>query len=168
LKNLLKNIPTYQPQIGDFGVVRTKGIVGRLIQIFTVSRWNHAFVYVGTNTIVEATPRGVKLSPISNYENIAWSQHDSLSEDTRAKIADHAKKQVGKPYNFLLIGNILLRIIGLKLLANTRLMYKLAKSNSYICSELVSESYKEAGVNYFNMPPNLVTPGDLAELLVYL
>ena len=157
----------YIPQKGDYGVVKTNGIIARLIQLFTVSRWNHAFIYAGNSLIIEANPKGVEFSPLSKYPKIAWNRHEDITPSQRDFIVSYARIQFGKPYNFILIGNILLRVVGLKMLARTRLMMKLAQTNSYICSELVAESYHKAGVELSPKACDLVTPGELAERLIY-
>ena len=159
---------SYEPRIGDYGVVRSNGIFARLIQIGTVSRWNHAFIYVGNGQIVEANPRGVALSPATKYKTIAWNRHEDLDTKERYIIVEHAMAQVGKPYNFFVIANLALRILGLKVLANTKLLYKMAQGEGYICSELAAECYKVAGADLFTKAPDLVTPGDLTERLVYM
>jgi len=156
-----------EPRVGSYGVVKSTGIFARLIQIGTISRWNHAFIYIGDGKIVEANPRGVEVSPLSKYSLVAWNKHESMTDWEGKAVADYALKQVGKPYNFLLIGNLLLRIIFLKALARTHLLYKMAQNDGYICSELVAESYAEAGLHIADKAPDLVTPGDLAERLVY-
>jgi uncharacterized protein YycO len=159
---------SYDPRIGDYGVVRSNGIFARLIQIGTVSRWNHAFVYIGDGQIIEANPRGIEVSSVFKYPLIAWNQHEELDAKERHIIVEHAKAQIGKPYNFLVIANLALRILGLKVLANTKLLYKMAQKDGYICSELVAECYKVAGADTSIKAPDLVTPGDLAERLVYM
>jgi uncharacterized protein YycO len=157
----------YEPILGDFGIIKSRGIAARLIQIGTVSRWNHAFIYIGEGRIIEAKPTGVVLSHVTDYPKIAWNKHEGLNYTQRLAIVGHAYNQVGKPYNFLVIGNIALRILGLRILANTKLMYNLAQKNGYICSELVAESYAVAGVPLSDKASDLVTPGDLAERLIY-
>ena len=158
----------YEPRIGDYGVIRSTGLFARLIQVGTLSRWNHAFIYVGNGLIVEANPKGVQLSPISKYDLIAWNQHEELTNKERLIIVNFALDQVGQPYNFIVIGNIALRILGLKILAKTELMYHWAqKTKGYICSELVAEAYEAIGDNLCKKDADLITPGDLAERLVY-
>jgi len=157
----------YRPRIGDYGVVKTSGWVGKLIRLGTASRWNHAFIYIGNGQIVEANPTGVEISPVAKYPIIAWNKHEDLNNDQRDAVVAYAKTTVGKPYAFLVIGNIVLRILGLKILANTKILRKLAQQPGYICSELVAESYNSIGIKLYNKPLDLVTPGDLAERLIY-
>jgi hypothetical protein len=157
----------YEPRIGDYGVVKTNGFFGKLIRVGTLSRWNHAFIYIGDGLIVEATPLGVVISKDSKYEVIGWNQHEGLTEAQRKLIATEAKRLVGKGYGFLDIANLVLRILGLKILASTTLLEKMAQRYGVICSELVALSYDAAKIELCNKPANIVTPGDLAERLIY-
>lgn len=157
----------YVPCPGDFGVVKTDGIIGRLIRIGTASRWNHAFIYVGEGIIVEANPTGVAISPVTKYPHIAWNQHDTLSKKVRDKIVESAYAEVGKPYAFLDIASLILRILGLRFIRPNVIWNKLSRQNSWFCSELVSYCYRTSGLTLVNKKDDLVTPGDLAERLVY-
>ena len=157
---------SYEPRRGDYGVVKTNGIIGRLIRLGTTSRWNHAFIYMGDGMIVEANPTGVALSPASKYPKIAWNQHEDLSKSQREAIAVKALDQVGKAYDFIDILSLFLRIFGLKL-PIYKLFKMLSKRQSWFCSELVSACYREADMKLLPHPDYLITPGDLAERLVY-
>jgi hypothetical protein len=157
---------SYQPQPGDYGIVKTNGIIGRLIRIGTTSRWNHAFIYVGEGVIVEANPTGVALSPVAKYPRIAWNHHEELTDEQRKIIVDTAVDQVGLPYDFMDIVALLLRIFGLKV-PIYKLFKVLARRKSWFCSELVTHCYNKANLKLINSPEYLVTPGDLAERLVY-
>jgi hypothetical protein len=132
-----------------------------------VSRWNHAFIYIGDGLIVQANPTGVAIGNVSQYPVIGWNQHEEITDDQRALIVEAAKKLVDRPYGFLDITNLALRILGLKMLANTTLLEKMAERYGVICSELVALSYDAAKVGLCNKPANIVTPGDLAERLIY-
>ena len=158
---------SYTPRPGDYGVVKTNGIVAKLIRLGTLSRWNHAVICIEDDLIVEARPVGVSFGKASSYEHIAWNQHEyGLDDDQRKVIADFAVTQIGKPYGFLDILTIFLRIVGLRI-PPVKLWNQLSKRQGYICSELVAEAYDKAGFTLINKPVNLVTPGDLAERLIY-
>lgn len=158
----------YEPKIGDYGVVKTNGWIGFLIRIGTQSRWNHTFIYIGDGKIVEANPTGIAITPTSAYPNIAWNRHEELSDEKRELIRQHALDLVGKPYGFLDIAVIVFRIFGLDLFGTRKFWDRIvSKNNGYICSELVSEAYEVAGFKLINKPNHLVTPGDLAERLIY-
>ena len=156
----------YTPRPGDYGVVKTNGIIGRLIRIGTTSRWNHAFIYIGGGVLVEARPTGVTLNRVDQYTAYAFNQHEDITQEQRDHIVDHAMAQVGKPYGFIDITVIFLRIFGLKI-PNLKIWNKLSKKKGFICSELVAESYRKAGFVLINKPDGIVTPGDLAERLIY-
>jgi uncharacterized protein YycO len=156
----------YQPRLGDYGVVKTKGFFGKLIRIGTQSRWNHCFIYIGNDLIVEANPTGVAVSPVTKYPLIAWNQHEVLSYEDRETIASHAKWLVGRPYSFFTIAGMALRILGFKFFSD-RLLAAIAKHDGYICSELVAECYRTSGNVVVNEKDYLVNPGDLAERLIY-
>ena len=123
----------YEPRIGDYGVVRTGGFFGKLIRLGTVSRWNHAFIYIGDGKIVGADPTGVAVSNLSNYPLVAWNQHEELSEEQRAKIVQHAQAAVGRPYNFGIIAMLALRALGVKIFPK-KFMHYLANHAGYILS----------------------------------
>ena len=156
----------YTPQLGDYGVVKTKGFFGKLIRLGTLSRWNHCFIYIGNDLIVEANPTGVAVSPVSKYQLIAWNQHEVLSYEERETIASHAKWLVGRPYSFFTIAGMVLRILGFKFFSD-KLLAAIAKHDGYICSELVAECYRTGGYVVVNEKDYLVNPGDLAERLIY-
>jgi len=160
---------SYTPAIGDYAVVRTNGVFGKLIRIGTLSRWNHVIVYVGDGWIVEANPKGVQLRPLSEYDgmSLAWNQHENLTPEHRAAIAANARALVGKEYSFATIFILALRILGLKILSNFAVLRYLAKKEGYICSELVVTCYDKAGISISDKPDYLTTPGDLAERLMY-
>jgi cell wall-associated NlpC family hydrolase len=157
----------YEPRIGDFGVIRSTGLAARAIQLGTISRWNHAFIYIGEGKIIEATPsKGLIISDVSKYKNIAWNKHQELTDAQRQKIVDKARSFLGTTYGFLDILVLALRILGLKILSGT-FVEKLAVRQGIICSELEAICYAEAGIQLVNKPEYLVTPGDLAEYLIY-
>jgi len=158
---------SYTPRPGDYGVVKTNGLVGFLIRVGTMSRWNHAFICVDDNLIVEARPIGATLSPVSKYPRAAYNQHENISDEQREKIIDFAVKAVGTPYGFIDILVIFLRILGLRFGSKTRLMSWLGNKDGLICSELVAKAYETADFKLINEPSYIVTPGDLAERLIY-
>lgn len=157
---------SYEPHLGDYFVVKTKGFFGRLIRLGTDSGFNHAGIYIGNGKIVEANPKGVQISDVSKYDLPAWNKHEGLSAKQRVQIAIYAESLVGDPYSFWDIARLALRIIGLRLFADTRLMRYLVSKPEYICSELVAESYEKAGVRMYEAPAD-VTPAFLALRIIY-
>jgi len=156
---------SYEPRIGDYGVVRTGGFFGKLIRLGTISRWNHAFIYVGNGKIVEANPTGVALSNLNDYPLVAWNQHEELFAEQRNAIVYHANLAIGRPYNFGIIIMLAFRALGVKIFPKKFLHY-LANHAGYICSELVAECYQKAGFPVCSNP-DVCNPGDLAERLIW-
>lgn len=166
--------PLPPPLPGDFAVVRMAGRVGRLIRI---GQWlngdgfadfEHAFVYVGDDELVEAQPGGVELRPASTYDHrpILWSTgRFDLSEEQRAAVVAAARGYLGVPYSvadyFALAAHRFHLPIG------PLIKGYVADSRHMICSQLVDQCYRDAGVQLFTDGrwPGYVTPADLANLL---
>ena len=161
----------YTPVMGDLGIVKSNGLPARLIQVGTLSRWNHVFIYVGNGMIIEAKPHGIVLSPLSDYASakIVWNKHQvwNNEEVDRAFIVAEAHKLLDLPYNWTNIVRIVFRTLGLKILANTKIMQKLAKKDGYICSEMAEELYAKSGNPLLAKDPGETTPGDLIEAVIY-
>jgi len=151
--------------MGDYGVIKTHGFFGWLIRLGTFSRWNHAVIYIGNGEVVSADPSGVKIDPVTNWNNIAWNQHEELDDNQRMMIVNAAREAVGQPYSFITILDIAFRILGLKILSE-KILDRLARNTGYICSELVAECYRKGGL-VIAKRDFLASPGDLAERLIY-
>lgn len=156
-------------RVGQFGVVRTKGLAGWAIRLGTRSQVNHAFIYVGGGEIVEAQPGGARVSKASKYPDAIWSHFD-LGQWPRIKVAaralafTHANDGKGVPYNFLDIVVLTLLSLGIRW---GWLQKRAQSSRTLICSQLVDRAYAEAGIHLYDdgRPDGLVTPGDLLMLL---
>lgn len=166
------------PQTGDYGCIKivwlhkklfgrnilVPNLFGYLIRLFTFSRYDHAFVYVGNGKIVEAQPRGAILSEISKYngDSMIWSQ-DSLTASQGNTIADKALSLRGIPYGFLDIVYLGLATIGFKF---QWLLNKVEREDRLICSQLVALCGESAGIDTWlcgKANACLVTPANLAQ-----
>lgn len=157
------------PARGTLFVVRTNGFVGKMIRLFTRSRWNHAGVNLGDGVTVEAQPRGVAVDHVHVGQvnlNVLAQKIVELAPDGMDRldrIAAEAHALVGKPYNFLAIAAIALSTLDLDL----KLLDQYANSDGGdICSQLADVACMSAGVHLFNdgRLPAMVNPGDLEEL----
>jgi len=158
---------------GDFGLVRMEGHVGRMIR---VGQWlngdgfadfEHAFVYVGDNRIVEAQPGGARETGLADYDGrpIAWSTGKvPVTDEQRAAIVDAAYSYLGVPYSFADYVSLTLARFHLRLPFVRRYV---AATGHMICSQLVDQCYQDAGVHLFadRRWPGDVTPGDLYRLI---
>jgi hypothetical protein len=126
----------------------------------------HAFVCVGDH-VVEAMPGGALLTPLDTYRgrgDVAWSRYP-LTDAQRVVIVGRAVSLIGTPYSFLDYLAIALDHWGIR---PKRLRRYVASSGHLICSALVDDCYRAAGVHLFADGRDVgdVTPGDLARLLL--
>lgn len=159
---------TYEPQLGDYGCVQTNGLIGFLIQLGTVTKYNHAFIYIGDGKIIEATPkRGVIISPVTNYKNIAWNQHEPKTDEQRKALVNEALKYAGRKYSFLSF-----LIDGLEILhirVPKRLKDRASSADHVDCSGMVTRVYRACGFTVDSMLQAFaVKPSDLIYRLLYI
>jgi uncharacterized protein YycO len=166
------------PVAGDFGLVSISGNVGFLIRLGQwingdgFANYEHAFVYIGTDQIVEAEPGGARIAQLSEYDGreILWSTDLlPLTDDDRNKIIKTAVGFVGTPYSFLDYFLIALYRCSIKLPGVAK---RVEDTGHLICSQLVAESDAEAGIKLTPestwYPPYLITPGKLRKYLLSL
>lgn len=159
-----------EPMPGDFFVTTTSG--SRLDRFFawcirwgTESSVNHAGIYIGNGQIVEAV-RGVVRGVESEYPDAIWSTGFGMLDAERAKVIDAANSYVGRKYNYL---DILAIGLAQKRFGSSAArvskwwwVKRVTNSKAMICSELVTDAYRAAGINLFpGVPAGLVSPGDL-------
>jgi len=161
---------TNTPQPGDFGLSRIGGVVGWWIalgQLLTgdASRYTHAFVVLDDNTVIEAMPGGAVITPLAEYKGKAVYSRIDLTPDQRFAIVSEARKLVGVPYSFLDYLALALAHFGIR---PKKLREYIKTKGHMICSQLVDEVYRRAGITMFDDDrlPQDVTPGDLANYLI--
>lgn len=159
------------PQLGDFALTRVHGFTGAFIRagqrlIGDGAPVQHAYIYAGGGQIVQAMPGGAELKPLEEAnEPVMWSTgRVPLTPLQRMQICYEARELVGTPYSFLDYASIAL--------AHYRIRPRwvrdyVASTGHLICSQLVDEVYRRAGVDLFedDRIPGDVTPGDLWWLL---
>ncbi|MET9959301.1 hypothetical protein ABZ128_09465 [Streptomyces sp. NPDC006326] len=159
------------PFLGDFALTKIRGVAGAFVG---AGQWlvgdgapvHHAFVYVGAGQVVQAMPGGAELIPLEEASPVvAWSTgRIPLTTDQRFGIRDEARSLVGTPYSFLDYASI----AAARFHVRPRLVRDFVASTGHmICSQLVDEVYKRAGVHLFDdgRLPGDVTPGDLWRLV---
>lgn len=159
------------PQVGDFALTKIRGITGRAISagqylIGDAAPVQHAMIYVGRGDIVQAMPGGAELIPLEEASPVvAWSTgHVDLDWAQRAALTWHALALVGTPYSFLDFASLALERFHVR----PRWVRDYVQSTGHlICSQLVDEVYRRAGVPLFDdgRIPGDVTPGDLWRLI---
>ena len=145
-----------------------------LIHLTTRSRYNHAALDIGDGLMVEATNRGVVVSPIESADEITtipvdptFFGYDVLrawcgvpcgncygdGNDLEEVLAWGAAR-VGNRY-----GYVTAFFCGLR---NLFPGWSIVQDKAFICSQLVSEALERAGHD-FGKSTEKVSPGDLAE-----
>jgi hypothetical protein len=150
--------------VGQFGVVRTNGIVAWGIRLGTRSQVNHAFLVLDDNgTIIEAEPQGARLSHLSHYPDAVMS-HLELTPEQQQHVVAAGRALRDTPYNWLDIVGLGLLSLGLRW---RWLQTRAQSSKTLICSQLVDRVYDLAGIHLYDdgRPDGEVTPGDLLTLL---
>jgi cell wall-associated NlpC family hydrolase len=160
------------PLPGTIGLVRVPGLAGLFITlgqllIGDTSRYTHAFIALGDGTLIESMPRGARIAPLSTWpaDRVAYGWMVPLTDDQRARVVAEARALEGTPYGFLDYVALGLARFG----ARPRwLRRRVTSSGRMICSQLVDEAYRRAGVTLFpdGRLAQDVTPGDLANLFI--
>lgn len=168
-----------EPLPGDYFVTATAGrlidrIAARLIRFGTDSAVNHAGLYVGDGTIVEAVGR-VRYNDISAYPDAIWSTgrlpaHLTPNDDQRRLIVNKAHDLIGRKYSWLDIIAIGLAQRRLGRIVNSKTWWarRVSADGRYICSQAVDVEYQAGGIQFFDdgRLPGLVSPQDLDALLL--
>ena len=125
------------------------------------AQWQHAAVYMGESTLLEATRLGVRYGSVYDYVGkyaLRVRRDRSLTGNERWRIAMQAGFRLRKSYDFSAIAGLLrLSLSG---------FWKAAKPigslphQSVICSQLYADAY--TSVTGFVLAPPLVTPAALS------
>lgn len=169
-----------EPALGSYACVRipflkkslfghtflVPNVFGYAIRIFTRSSYDHAFIYIGNGQIIEAQPKGARISELAEYDGdgLLWST-DTLTDDQRAQIVISAKHLLNTSYGFLDIVYLGLASLGIRF---NWLLKRVENEQRLICSQLVALSGRLAGVDAWLCGKEnacLVTPADLANRL---
>jgi len=157
---------TYAP--GTIGLSRISGAVGVFVrwgQWLTGdgSPWTHAFVVLDDAWVIEAAPGGIRMVEVGSYESRAAFLPDwpVLSADQQQQLVQEARKMLGAQYGWMQYPALALLALGLK---PYFLRHYVARSDRYICSQLVDELHRRVGSQLFDDGRESmdVTPGDLA------
>jgi hypothetical protein len=167
---------SYVPLPGDIGLTSISGWAGRGIRVGQwlvgdgFSRYEHAFVYVGSQKIIEAEPGGALLSDLKRYDpsRVMWLRcpQQYRLDVTRAALGygpDPATGRKGVGYSWLdyaAIGERRFHVPTPGLEAYIR------SSGHMICSQLADRSAMDGGWHLFEDGrwEGDVTPGDLWKL----
>lgn len=144
----------FQP--GDIIVVKSNTIIGRIIRKVTNSWASHVAVYIGNGFVFEARPGGARAVPVSLYEGSKWEYRVfrmRVSQPQKEAFINRLIQKSGRGYDY---GQIL--SLALKHMFDIDL--KAQNKQLAICSELVYEAAKEAGIPVPETPQKYIVPGD--------
>lgn len=178
------------PPPGSFGLSRIGGTLGTAVHIGQAllgdsSIFTHAFVVLDKGEIIQAEPRGARILPLETYlgrPNVAFcdapilnrvaelgrrrtTKYAGWTTDTehelRVRIVHHARALEGTPYSFLDYLALAAERVGI---TPTPILRRMEQTKEMICSQLVDEVYRRAGIHLFTdgRRSQSVTPGDLA------
>lgn len=162
---------TYMPQPGDFALTKIKGLTGKAVAagqflIGDAAPVQHAYIYVGGGYVVQAMPGGAERILLDDAAvPIVWSTGTvALTDAQRMTMVCGALSLVGTPYSYLDYVSLGLAHFRVR---PAWVRDAVASSGHMICSQLVDEVYRRAGVHLFTdgRLPGDVTPGDLYKVL---
>jgi len=184
---------TRHPMPGDYFVTSDGpqqpslrgSLYANIIQWVTDSPYNHAGICLSGASVVEAAPGGVRIAPIEPYlgSNTLWSTGLPLPgcpyplDPFRASmVRDAAVSVLRTPYGWtdvLVIGlaqkkaGSWNRLHPGPLAGQPWWVRRLARTDRFICSQLVDWAFLQAGVHLFSdgRASQFCSPGDLGRLL---
>lgn len=143
-------------EVGDIIVVHSNTVIGRVIRWVTNSWASHVAVYIGEGFVFEARPGGARTVPLSFYVGKKWefrSYRLNVDREMKEKFIHHLIQKTGVGYDYGQILSIAAhRLFNLELKAQNR---QLA-----ICSEIIYQSAREAGIPVPAIPQAYITPND--------
>lgn len=149
------------------GLTTISGEVGRLIRFgqwlngegFAV--WEHAFVYLPDNQILEAEPGGAVIRTM-HYDNVYWCEniYELLQPTLVTELNQVAADLKGTPYSFLDYASLSAHRLHIPV---PGLRHYIQTSKHEICSQLSDDFYWRLGTQIFtdNRWPGDVTPASL-------
>jgi hypothetical protein len=161
-----------RPQPGDIGLTQISGTAGRLIRLGQwlngngFADYQHAFLVLPDDRLLEAEPGGARIRPLSSYDDrsVLYVCPPEYPPAMRKDVCAAAERYVGVPYSFLDYAAIAVHRIHLPVPGLRRYV---AATGHMICSQLVDRCYQDAGVHLFDDGrwSGYVTPGALHGLL---
>ena len=168
---------------GDILLSAANGIPSIGIRLLTLAPVSHASLYVGDQQIVEAVGQGVrtrKLDEVIGEEAVvAVFRHPELRSEHGDAIRRFAMQNVGKPYDH--VGIVLQapfslqrRLCELPLIPElvrnaclhgiATIQLGTASNDRFFCSQLVLESYRQAGLPLTQADPRWISPADIMHM----
>lgn len=137
-------------QAGDVLLVSDNLFFSRLVRLVQrhryperTARWNHVALVRDASTLIEATPTGVKETPLSHYANVETLLVNlHLSDTDAARALSFASSKLNQRYGWLSIVSVCLRL----LCGPDTLTFE--RQGTYTCSGLVGAALQQAGYRF--------------------
>jgi hypothetical protein len=159
---------TGKPQPGDYGCTPLNDADGPLIRLGQFLNGNgfrnyeHAFVWTGPDTIVEAEPGGAVEVPFHYDLGSCVISATPLTGTQRTAIVAAARSYIGTPYSFADYAALAAHRLHIPA---PGLRDYVADTGHMICSQLTDRAFCDAGVHLFSgIWQGYVTPAMLAGL----
>ena len=155
-------------QPGTYVCLKTRSPFGALVRLFCRSEWDHAVLVTGPGEICQATLRGVKTGPLSQFSGclaVANTAEPMTGQQRDAAVAyGRAVAMQQEEYAFALLPVIALRLAGVRSAWLLRRGQAGDGDPAVICSELVAEAGSRGGLDWLCGEPSaaVVRPDDLA------
>ncbi|MFD2233458.1 YiiX/YebB-like N1pC/P60 family cysteine hydrolase [Phaeospirillum tilakii] len=148
-----------QLQPADIIISAANSFTSKIIRTATISYVSHASLYYGNGHIIESIGDGVSFRSFEVFlaedTYAAAYRSPEMTPDKANEIVTYAKSKADAKAEYLYIGDVL---------ANTSLCDKATESNKFFCSQLVIESYQQAGL-LKSLIPSCITPEDIARIV---
>ena len=170
-------------QAGDILLSAANGIPSMGIRLLTLAPVSHASLYMGERKIIEAVGQGVRMRKLEEVVDeeavVAVFRHPELRPEHGDAIQRFAMQNLGKPYDH--IGIVLQAPFSLqRRLCELPLMPEVvrnaclhgiatiqlgtANNDRFFCSQLVLESYRQAGLPLTQADPRWISPADIMHM----
>lgn len=170
-------------QPGDILLSAANGIPSVGIRLLTLAPVSHASLYMGDQKIVEAVGQGVRLRTLDEVVDeeavVAVFRHPKLQPEHGDAIQRFALQHLGKPYDHLGIVlqapfSLQRRLCELPLIPEVvrnaclqgiaTIQLGTANNDRFFCSQLVLESYRQAGLPLTQADPRWISPADIMHM----
>jgi hypothetical protein len=168
---------------GDIILTSTPSLRSAGIQLLTFSPVSHAAVYIGNGEVVEAVGSGVRvrtLRKLLEEESLALAlRYPDLTARQGQDVRAVALEKVGRSFNYVGVAMHLpfainRRLCELPLLPGVvrdacirsvgGVHHLLTSKHALFCSQLVLQSYRQAGVPITDTDPRLISPADILHM----
>ena len=148
---------------GDLILSTTTHVESWAIRRATGSLVSHAMLYLGGGRVAEAIREGVVVRTLAAALDeavlaVAY-RHPALSSADARRAVDYAQAQEGLPYNVDFRAAIRYQVTG-----TGAPDLEPGDADSFFCSQLVLEAYRQAGSPLTTTPPDWNSPENLAQL----